>query len=172
MKFMVRDIIRSDLPILYKYVTDREIAYLNNTDPFQTYDDFKEKYELYLNGKSEDIKIFTITLDDNVIGKMEIGYDMYDKSAMFDILIGNKQLWGRGYGTKALNVLFSYGFNNLGLNRLSCEVYRFNERMIRLMSKMKLHVDGMLREAQFVHGKYVDIFIFSILRSEYEGDVL
>ena len=39
------------------------------------------------------------------------------------------------------------------------------------MKKMNLNIDGMLREAQFVHDKFVDIFIFSILKKEFEGDV-
>lgn len=171
MKFIVRDLIKSDLPTIYEFIKDREIAYLINYDPYETYESFTERYNLYFSGHSEDIKILTISLDDTVIGKMEIGYDLRDKTALFDLLIGDKSLWGKGYGTKALNVLFSYGFNNLGLNRISCEVYRFNERMIRLMKKMNLNIDGMLREAQFVHDKFVDIFIFSILKKEFEGDV-
>ncbi len=171
MKFIVREIIRDDLPILYKYVSDREIAYLTNHNPFETFDIFKARYDLYLNDQMEDIKIFTLLLDENVIGKMEIGYDLENKSGTFEIIIGNKTLWNRGLAVKALNVLFSYGFNNLGLNRLACEVYRFNERSIHLMKKMNMHVDGMLREAEYVHEQYTDVFIFSILRKEYEGDV-
>jgi len=171
MKFIVREILREDLPILYKYVSDSDIAYLTNNIPFETFEDFKSKYSIYLDGHCEDLKIFTILLDQTIIGKMEIGYDLVDKTGSFDIMIGNKKNWGRGFAVKALNVLFSYGFNNLGLNRMDCEVYRFNERSIRLMHKMNMHVDGMLREAQFVDGKFVDIYIFSLLRNEYEGDV-
>ncbi|HEY8365309.1 MAG TPA: GNAT family protein [Haloplasmataceae bacterium] len=171
MKFIVRDIIRDDVPIIYNFLKDREIAYLYNSDPFEEFDSFKERYDLYFNNQYDDLKIFIITIDNRVIGKMEIGYDMDHKTATFDILIGDKTLWGKGYASKALKVLFSYVFNNLGLNRLSCEVYDFNERMLRLMNKMNMHVDGMLRDAAFIHDRFVDIFIFSKLRKEYEGDV-
>ncbi len=171
MKFLVREIIKEDLPILYTFISDREIATLTNYSQEETFEDFRAKYNLYLNGYSDEIKIFTIVYDELVIGKMEIGYDLENKTGIFDILIGNKKRWHQGFGTKALSVLFSYGFNNLGLNRISCEVYRFNEKSINLMRKMKMHVDGMLREAEFMHGQYVDIYIFSLLRKEYEGDV-
>lgn len=171
MKFVIREIVKGDIPIIYKFVTDQDIAYMTDYDRSLTYEDFKSKYELYFSGRTENLRIFSIVLDNIVIGKMEIGYDLIDKAGIFDIIIGNKQLWGRGISVKALNVLFSYGFNNLGLNRLSCEVYRFNERSLRLMKKMGMHVDGMLREAQFIHGQFVDIVIFSLLKSEYEGDV-
>lgn len=171
MKFVVRHLIKEDLPFIYNFIKDREIATLINYDPHETYESFTERYNLYFSGKNDDIKIFTITIDDKVIGKMEIGYDLEYKSALFDILIGDKNLWGKGLGKKALNVLFSYGFNNLGLNRLACEVYHFNERMIRLMDSMNMHIDGILREAHFIDGQFVDIFVFSKLRKEYEGDV-
>ena len=51
------------------------------------------------------------------------------------------------------------------------EVLHYNERMIRLMDSMKMNIDGILREARFIDGQFVDIFIFSKLRKEYEGDV-
>src|SRR5690554_2401699 len=149
MKFIVRNLVKEDLPVIYKFIKDPEISNLINYDNLESYESFTERYNLYFSGKSEDIKIFTITIDDEVIGKMEIGYDLNDKTALFDILIGDKKLWGKGLGKKSLNVLFSYGFNNLGLNRLACEVYHYNERMIRFMDKMEMHIDGILREAQF-----------------------
>lgn len=171
MKFIVRHIVKEDLPVLYNFIQDQEIVNLINYDRYETYESFAERYQLYFSGKNDDLKIFTITLDDNIIGKMEIGYDLQDKSALFEILIGDKKLWGKGLGKKSLNVLFSYGFNNLGLNRIACEVLHYNERMIRLMDSMKMNIDGILREARFIDGQFVDIFIFSKLRKEYEGDV-
>lgn len=171
MKFVIRELLPEDIPILYKYISDNDIAYLTNYNKAETFEEFKAKYNLYFNGNSDGLKIFSIELEDQVIGKLEIGYDLIDKTGEFDIIIGDKQLWRKGLGVKSLNVLFSYGFNNLGLNRISCEIFRFNERSIQLMRKMNMQVDGILREAQIVRGKFVDIYIFSILRKEYEGDV-
>ncbi len=171
MKFVIRELLREDIPILYKYITDNDIAYLTNYDKAETLEEFIAKYDMYFNGNSDGLKIFSIVLEDQVIGKLEIGYDLINKTGEFDIIIGDRELWGKGLGVKSLNVLFSYGFNNLGLNRISCEIFRFNERSIQLMRKMNMQVDGILREAQVVYGEFVDVYIFSILRKEYEGDV-
>ena len=90
MKFIVRHIVKEDLPVLYNFIQDQEIVNLINYDRYETYESFAERYQLYFSGKNDDLKIFTITLDDNIIGKMEIGYDLQDKSALFEILIGDK----------------------------------------------------------------------------------
>ena len=119
--------------------------------------------------KSENRKVFTLVLDSHVVGMMDILYDLNHKIGLFKVIIGNKQLWGIGLGQKALNVLFHYGFNNLGLNRLSCHILRYNERGIKLMKKMNMHIDGILREHQYIQGRYIDEVIFSILRKEFEG---
>jgi [ribosomal protein S5]-alanine N-acetyltransferase len=169
MKFVVRELLREDLDAIYTFMINKEIAYLTDHDPTITYEEFVDKYELYLDGHALDLKIFVIELDGLVIGKMELGYDMMNKTGIFDIIIGNKMLWGRGIAKKALKVLFSYGFKDLRLNKISCEVFRFNESSIGLMKKMNMSIDGILRQEQWVHGQFVDVFIFSILKSEFIG---
>ena len=170
MKFIVRELIPDDLPVIYGFMKDREISYLINHDPMEGLAEFINRYNFYFTEEVKDLKIFSVTLDDYLIGKMEIYYNLHNKSSLFSILIGDKSLWGKGYATKALSVLFSYGFNNLGLNRIACEVYRYNERMIRLMGKMKMNVDGILRSKELINNRFNDIYVFSILKKEYEGD--
>ena len=52
---------------------------------------------------------------------------------------------------------------------MSCEVFEFNERSIHLMKSVNMSIEGILRQEQFVHGRFVDVYIFSILKSEFEG---
>lgn len=169
MRFIVREIVKDDLPIIYNYLSDNEIAFLTDFNRNINYEDFVNKYNLYFSNNCLDLKIFTIVLDSKVVGKMEIGYDLENKTGTFEIMVGDKQLWGKGIAIKALQVLFSYGFNNLGLNRMSCEVFSFNKRSLKLMKKMNMHVDGLMRDGMYVHDKFVDVYIFSMLRREYEG---
>lgn len=169
MKFTVREIVSDDLEVIHKFMTNPEIAHLTDNDATVSYADFEDKYNLYLNGQAIDLKIFVIVLDGRVIGKIEIGYDLVNKTGLYEIVIGNKQFWGKGIAKKAIDVLFAYGFNNLGLNKLSCEVYDYNKRSITFMKKIGMHLDGILREDRIVRNQFVDVYLFSILRKEYEG---
>ena len=51
-------------------------------------------------------------------------------SALFRILIGEKERWGRGYGTEATRLVLAEAFSVLQLNRVRLEVFRHNERAL------------------------------------------
>ena len=46
MKFVVREIIKEDIPIIYKFMTEHEIAFLTNYNREISYEEFNEEYEL------------------------------------------------------------------------------------------------------------------------------
>ena len=68
--------------------------------------------------------------------------------------IGEKQLWGQGYGTDAMNALLDFGFGQLRLERLWLEVYDFNTRARRSYEKSGFVLEGIERHAIFKQGRY------------------
>lgn len=52
-------------------------------------------------------------------------------SAVFRITIGERDCWGRGYGTEATALMLEHAFGTLGLHRVALAVFAFNERAIR-----------------------------------------
>jgi RimJ/RimL family protein N-acetyltransferase len=53
-----------------------------------------------------------------------------NRSALFRIVIGEKDRWGRGYGTEATLLIAWEAFTRLGLGQIRLEVFRHNERAI------------------------------------------
>src|SRR5215216_1046611 len=49
------------------------------------------------------------------------------RTAEFGISIGEKDCWGRGYGTEATILTLDHGFNALGLHNILLTVYDHNE---------------------------------------------
>ena len=91
------------------------------------------------------------------------------REAEFGIVIGAKQHWDKAYGTEALRVMLKHGFNTLNLNRIALRVYKNNPRAIRAYEKAGFVHEGRLRQGHYQNGEYVDVFIMSILRTEW-GD--
>ena len=102
------------------------------------------------------------------LGFMDI--NQHDRSAELGIAIGEKQFWGQGYGTEALLLLVQHGFENLNLNRIYLNVYETNPRAIHSYEKAGFSVDGRLRQARYLEGRYVDIFLMSILKDEWKKE--
>jgi diamine N-acetyltransferase len=100
------------------------------------------------------------------LGFMAINH--HDRTAELGIAIGEKQFWGQGYGTEALLLLVQHGFENLNLNRIYLYVYETNPRAVRSYEKAGFSLDGRLRQGRFLEGRYVDVFLMSILKGEWK----
>ena len=68
-------------------------------------------------------------------------------TAEIGIFIGDKDFWGRGYGTEALSLLIDYGFRKLNFNNVMLLVLSFNERAVRLYEKLGFKKIGERRKA-------------------------
>ncbi|MFC1429851.1 GNAT family N-acetyltransferase [Streptacidiphilus sp. N1-3] len=75
---------------------------------------------------------------------------------------------GRGLGTEATRLICGYGFEKLGLHRISLEVYAFNPRARRAYEKAGFVAEGVLRDALLWEGEWVDAEVMSILAPEWE----
>jgi diamine N-acetyltransferase len=96
-----------------------------------------------------------------------LAINQHDRSAELGIAIGEKQYWGQGYGTEALNLLVDHGFNTLNLNRIYLQVYETNPRAVRSYEKASFSTEGRLRQARYLNGRYVDVILMSILKDEW-----
>lgn len=84
------------------------------------------------------------------------------------IVIGNTGRLGKGIGTEAILLLQQFVFERLNLNRLELQVYDYNKRAYRCYQKCGFKEEGRLRAKRYMKGKYVDVILMSILKSEYE----
>jgi len=72
-----------------------------------------------------------------------------------------------GYAEDSCNLLFDYGFNELGLHKIWTEIYEFDDKKMKLYEKFGFHQDGLLREHYFYNGKWWDSIILSLLSAEF-----
>jgi RimJ/RimL family protein N-acetyltransferase len=92
-----------------------------------------------------------------------------DHNALLGITIGEKDYWGKGYGTESTRLLMDYGFQQLNLHRIWSYAFAFNERSIRLHGRVGFREEGHLRQTTFKNGQYHDLVQFGILREEWKS---
>ncbi|WP_069804830.1 GNAT family N-acetyltransferase [Thermogemmatispora onikobensis] len=128
----------------------------------------KERLEqLYRDGKHI---IFGVALKSNnrligLVGLKDINY--INQTAEFYIIIGDRAVWGQGYGTEATKLMIRYGFMELNLNRIQTQDMEENIGGWRADEKAGFKYEGTLRQAILRFGKYHDVRVYSLLRSEY-----
>ena len=93
--------------------------------------------------------------------------DHLNQTAEAGIFIGDKQFWGKGYGTESLQLLLDYGFQVLNLHNVMIRVFSFNERAISSYKKIGFKTIGKRREALKRGDKTFDIVSMDILYKEF-----
>ena len=86
--------------------------------------------------------------DDRLIG--EIGLDGIKWNHGYSyvgISIGEREMWGKGYGTDAMRIILRFAFSELNLHRVSLDVFDYNPRAIRSYEKV-----GFVREGLAARG--------------------
>jgi RimJ/RimL family protein N-acetyltransferase len=63
-------------------------------------------------------------------------------SALFRIVIGEKDVWGKGYGTEATRLVAEEAFDALGLTEVRLEVFQHNARAIGAYRKVGFEITG------------------------------
>jgi diamine N-acetyltransferase len=92
--------------------------------------------------------------------------------ANFGIMIGEKDCWGKGYGTEATRLMLDYAFNAMGLHTVLLSVVDFNERAIRAYRRAGFREMGRWRESYRVGGAVHDIVWMEALATEFQSPVL
>ena len=96
-------------------------------------------------------------------------WDPGNQSCNFRIQIGPAGQ-NRGLGTEATRLIVGHGFEQLGLHRISLEVYSFNPRARRAYEKVGFRVEGVLRESLRYGDQWIDATVMSILAREWPPD--
>lgn len=64
------------------------------------------------------------------------------RSAFFRVVIGEKDCWGRGYGTEATDLVMREAFDRHGLDTVKLEVFRHNARAARAYQRVGFEQTG------------------------------
>jgi RimJ/RimL family protein N-acetyltransferase/methionyl-tRNA formyltransferase len=89
------------------------------------------------------------------------------RSAEFRILIGDRSMWGRGYGTEVTQLLTWYGFDRLNMNRIWLGVTEENHGAVRAYEKAGYTHEGILRADIYRNGRFYNTVRMSVLREEF-----
>jgi len=165
---------KSDLDALMKWVNDEEVTDLLGGEMlvYPVSSMAEEKFIEAAANPSDKQKNFVIETiaERKYIGAISFNViDWRNRSAGMGIAIGDKSLWGKGYGTDAMRVLMRLGFDKMNLHRLWLHVFDYNRRAIASYEKCGFKREGVLREEHFARGKYHDTIVMGILESEYRA---
>ena len=106
--------------------------------------------------------------DDQLLGDIDIYvYNWPGRDAFVGLGIGEREFWGRGYGTDVIKVILRYAFIEVNLERVTLTVFEYNPRAIRAYEKVGFQLEGRQRGVILREGRRWDILYMGILREEW-----
>lgn len=156
--------------MLARHSSDTEFSRLEDTSPCipLTKDVVKKWNEKML--ENPNIIAFAIrTLaEDRLIGDVGMGGMSWNHGdAFIGIGIGDREFWGKGYGSDAMKLALDYAFDELNLRRVSLSVFEYNPRAIRCYEKLGFQHEGRVRQSINREGRRWDLVYMGILKEEW-----
>lgn len=157
-------------------VTERYVGWLNDKEVNQYLESRFVQHNIdstlqYLASVTNDRNYaFGIFLKDRDIhiGNVKLGnINIRHGYADIGFLIGEKEYWRGGFGSEAVGLATTFGFNYLSLNKIYGGVYSVNAGSVRVFQKNGYVLEGCERKKCLLDtGERCDVLIYGKLRDE------
>jgi RimJ/RimL family protein N-acetyltransferase len=121
--------------------------------------DNKLKYLFGIYTKGIDVHIGTVTL---------YAIHPYHGTAYEGYMVGDKGYWGKGVVLEVLPLIFNFGFNQLGLRKITGGMYLDNVTSIVNCKKLGMKQEACLKSHLRLGDRFVDQLIFSMFKEDWE----
>lgn len=113
-------------------------------------------------------RYWIIEADGTAVGLVNLAeIDRRQKRASWAFYLGDTTVRGKGIGSAVEREIIRIAFDDMGLEKLTCEVLASNEAVCRLHMKHGFAHEGILRGHVVKEGQRVDVWTFGLLRSEW-----
>jgi RimJ/RimL family protein N-acetyltransferase len=169
--------IDQDAPTLRDMLEDPEVLKLTGSyhdpDDMPDWDEAaEERFRDWYSTRNDQTDRLDLAVVDNTSGRCvgEVVFNEWsepNRSCNFRTMIGPRGR-DRGLGTEATRMFIGYGFEQLGLHRISLDVINFNPRGRRVYDKVGFVTEGVLREEHRWVDQWIDVTIMSVLAHEWD----
>lgn len=155
----------SDITADYiRWLNDPEVVRFSN-QRFRHHDE--ESCLAYLRSFADSDNLFlAIRLcdDKRLIGTMTAYVSAQHGTADMGLLIGERGLWGRGFGLEAWNLLLGHLLRDCKLRKITAGTLRCNVGMTRIMERSGMRLEAVRSQQEMVDGEAQDVLYFAKFR--------
>lgn len=170
-RIVLRPYTLADAPSVQRMCGDQAIAATTLAIPHPYPDGAAEQWisthaESFRQGTEVTLAI-TLKPDGPVIGSVGLSVNKDNQRGELGYMVA-REYWNRGCCTEAVRAVMGYGFSVLGLSRIQAMHFPRNPASGRVMQKLGMTGEGLLRRYVCNRGVFEDLLMYSILRPEFE----
>jgi len=102
------------------------------------------------------------------IGNIKLGpINWYHRRAEISLLIGNKEYWGKGIASQAIQLISQFAFQTLNLNKIMAGAYKNNIGSIKAFQKCGYKIEGEVEDYVLVNNQGVALIKLGITTKQF-----
>ncbi len=169
-KVKLRPLELEDLDTVMRWAKDREFCLANDWSLEIPEVRLTSHWTAIITETNDNLIRQGITFDGQLIGYADLAdINVQEARASLGYAIGDSSLWGQGLGFLGAQLMLEFAFENLKLERVTAEVNAANTRSLRVLEKLGLKLEGVLRQHETYRGVRDDVHLFGMLREEFSS---
>jgi RimJ/RimL family protein N-acetyltransferase len=163
-------------PFSEKHLSQRYVGWLNDAEVVRFSEQRLKKHTLescrdYMTSFNGSPNYFWAIVSRNAeeghIGNITAHVDSPNEVADIGILIGEKTLWGKGYGLEAFEAVVEFLFHQQGLRKVTAGALSINIGMTRIMQRTGMKEDGRRVRHFLCDRQEVDLIHAALFRKDW-----
>ncbi len=115
------------------------------------------------------VRYWLIYYQDRPVGVANLSaISAQNRSCSWAFYLGEAQLQGSGIGARVELAVLEYVFEELKLNKLSCEVFVTNEKVVAMHEKFGFRREAYFRQHIYKDNAFLDVVGLAMLRREWQ----
>ncbi len=168
-KVTLRSIEKHDLDQLHVWANDPTTQDIIGNIHFPSSREYQDSWFSKLQSDNLNQRFAITTEQDGLIGISSImNIDWRNRHAWHGIVLGDKDIRGKGYGIDTVMATMRYAFDEMNLERLDGSIIEYNNISYSMYcNKLGWNIEGRKKNYYFRKGKYYDQIIVGILKEDY-----
>lgn len=173
-RLILRKLSMNDLEEYFEFASDPTVSVSTLWNKHETIEDTKDYLQRVMD-KYESRQAFRWGIiykpSNKLIGRTGlINWDVMHSKAEIGFAL-TSQYWNKNIISEATSEVISYGFEKLDLNRIEGRCNYDNMGSARVMEKLGMKLEGILRKQLKIKGTFIDQRLYSILKSDFVGNI-
>lgn len=162
----LRKLKHEDIQLVRSWRNSPEVSSYMYNESYITEED-QERW--FKNLDKEKSRYWVITYNNKKLGLASItGIDRTLQSCYWAFYLGDTSVRGAGIGAKVEYNVIEYVFSELALNKLRCEVFVSNDKVIKMHEKFGFRREAYYREHCIKGNKKLDVVGLALLKLEWD----
>lgn len=170
-RLILRQVTSNDANSLLTYLSDIDVMKYVGLEPFKSIDDVLDEISWYNSIFEKETGIrwgISLKGQEKIIGScgfLNRVAEHYRAELGFEL---SKEHWGKGIASEAIKNVICYGFEQMNLQRIEALIELPNIPSQKVVERQGFIREGLLRSYEYTCGKFDDLYMYSMLKRDYQ----